>query len=470
MHPSEATTRTVVPVKAAAPPAAIAAPPGAPRLRYVSAAIVTTLVGLTALAAWRLSFVDGLLRRVTIDGPSMAPALVGPHYAVTCGDCRFPFTCDAEHPPANERAVCPNCGYSKNDLKRAAVQPAERVLIDRWPLSWRGARRGEIVAARIAGQNAALLQPELVVKRVGGLPGERWGIRDGDLYADEQIVRKKPTELRAVRVLVHDNDYRPRQTAGLPPRWQGAAASTWRPTLDGFAHAEEVPASGDADWLVYQHWPGTGNPLVQRTQPSPIYDLDSFNQEDTKRALARVHDVQLTCRLYAVGTGTLQLVAIGSGLRLEVRIEPRERRLTALVDGRIEIERELPHEFLEQGPEIMFGLCDRQLLLVMDGRTLVSLPYRHAASTSTKDPSPLQIGVRGLSVKVSQLRVWRDVYYLPPSTLAEPWRAPIALGPGELALLGDNPPVSRDSRQWQPAGVPTAVLLGRVCRPFWSRR
>ena len=35
----------------------------------------------------------------------------------------------------------------------------------------------------------------------------------------------------------------------------------------------------------------------------------------------------------------------------------------------------------------------------------------------------------------------------------------------QVALLGDNAPVSIDSRQWQPAGVPLDAVMGRVRRP-----
>ncbi|HEX5106188.1 MAG TPA: hypothetical protein VFV87_20355, partial [Pirellulaceae bacterium] len=64
--------------------------------------IVATLAALTILVTVRLWMVEGLvLRPVSIDGPSMAPALVGLHYAVTCDDCAFAFACDAQNAPAS---------------------------------------------------------------------------------------------------------------------------------------------------------------------------------------------------------------------------------------------------------------------------------------------------------------------------------------------------------------------------------
>jgi hypothetical protein len=73
-----------------------------------------------------------------------------------------------------------------------------------------------------------------------------------------------------------------------------------------------------------------------------------------------------------------------------------------------------------------------------------------------------------VALEVTQLKVWRDIHYLPPSGLDEPWQAPAAQS-GHVALLGDNPPVSDDSRQWPGGSVPASTILGRVYRPFWSR-
>ena len=463
MHPGEATTRTVVPPAREAPtPAASNAkpPPGEPRLLRLRWAIAAALLALAALAGLRLWFVDGLLRRVTIDGPSMAPALLGPRYALRCGDCRFEFSCDAEHPPASGVAVCPNCGFDDNDPLAADRLPAQRVLIDRWRLLGREVRRGEIVAASLPDGSGGY-----IVKRVAALAGERLAIKGGDLYVNDQLIRKSAAELRAVRALVHDDDFRPTRIADLPPRWRGAAGSTrWRATAVGYA----VPENADRramDWLAYRHWPATGNPLVPRTGPVPIRDLDSFNQADTFREMQLVHDVQFTCRLAARGEGTLALAAVDRGQRLVVWIEPAARRLKVLSGETTLAEQQLP-ENLFASAELHFGLCDQQLLLSINGRNLLRLPYDRTtapptAGASPLDISPLEIGASGLALEISQLKVWRDIHYLPPSGLAEPWRAAAPLGPGQAALLGDSPPVSIDSRFWPDVGIPAESILGQ---------
>src|SRR5687767_7979222 len=71
--------------------AAAASERGLLRVRRAVAGVVTGLLLLFTLRLW---FIDGLARRSTIDGPSMAPALRGASYAVDCHDCGFPFACD----------------------------------------------------------------------------------------------------------------------------------------------------------------------------------------------------------------------------------------------------------------------------------------------------------------------------------------------------------------------------------------
>jgi hypothetical protein len=110
----------------------------------------------------------------------MAPAFCGPRYEVTCGDCRFAFRCDAEHVPAHGKAACPSCGYTENLLAEANLKPADRVVIDRWPLLFRAPRRGEVVAFRLNSSSN-----DIAIKRIAFLPGERPAIRSGQLDDDQ---------------------------------------------------------------------------------------------------------------------------------------------------------------------------------------------------------------------------------------------------------------------------------------------
>jgi len=53
-------------------------------------------------------------------------------------------------------------------------------------------------------------------------------------------------------------------------------------------------------------------------------------------------------------------------------------------------------------------------LLVVDGSTIVRLPYERTEGSLGEILHPLAIGSDGLEVEVDRLRVWRDIYYLGP--------------------------------------------------------
>jgi hypothetical protein len=429
------------------------------RLRW---AVAGTIAGLLLLAGLRLWFIDGLARRATIDGPSMAPTLGGASYAVDCGDCGFSFSCDAEHVPADRRAACPNCGYTRNELDRAGLAAADRVVIDRWRLLMRSPQRGEIVACDVPGQ-----QGEIAVKRVAGAGREQLAIRGGDLYWGGKLLRKTLAELHAVRLLVHDNDYQPRKTDSLPPRWRGASDETkWQGEGTRFTRARQPDAAGTVDWLEYQHWPCTADSRL-RGVPTAIRDNDSYNQGETRRPLNAVSDVLLTCRVRASGEGELVLAATDGEQRFEITIEPG-RRILVSSGGQMLLERPLKLDVSRRGIDVEFGLCDQQVLLAVGGRTLVRLPYERIPAAAKDALHRLAMGARGLATEVAQLRVWRDVYYLDPQGLDRDWDAPRSAASDQFVLLGDNPPVSIDSRQWEPPLVPASAIRGVVYRPFWA--
>jgi hypothetical protein len=427
--------------------------------RLISAA----LLALATFVALRLSFLDGLLRRVTIDGPSMAPAFCGAHYLVTCDDCRFQFPCDAEQLPTDGLAACPNCGYTDNAIADAVFKSPDQVLIDRWPLLWTSPKRGDVVAIALPGSH------DIAIKRIDGLPGEQLGIAAGDLFDDGKIIHKDEAQCDALRLLVHDNSYQPQKTTGLPPRWRPVnEPSGWQESSAGFRNDATSAGNDSYDWLRYEHWKNTADPRG-RGIASPITDNDSYNQGETRRPLNDVTDVLVSCRLRAVGQGKFALVAVDSRDRFEVEIEPQKRVVLRLGHQTL-VERKLITSFSRRPVQLDFGVCDQQILLVIDGRTVFRHPYQRSPGVENKPRYPLAIGSAGLQIEFDVPRVWRDIYYLDPQGLSRLWTLDSPLNSAEYALLGDNQPVSIDSRQWEPPGASRGAILGHVYRPFWANR
>src|SRR5208282_2909622 len=108
------------------------------------------------------------------------------------------------------------------------VLTGDRVLIDRTAFQVRRPRRWEVVAFHRSGGGQ-----DLLVKRVVGLPGENIQVIDGKIYANGQIRRKTLRQQRALRILVHDDDY-----AGTTPRWRPQdVGSNWTRQNGRLVHA-----------------------------------------------------------------------------------------------------------------------------------------------------------------------------------------------------------------------------------------
>ena len=451
------------------------------------------------LATARLARVSGLFAPVRIAGASMAETLRGAHYRLRCADCRFPFRYDAERPPSSGRTVCPNCGYVEHDLSKATLQPGQRVLIDRWAYRCRSPRRWDLIAVRVPHD------PDYFeVKRVVGLPGERISIRQGDIYADGRIVRKTLRELRRMAVLVHDSAFEPHPAGGLPSRWQALTLPSW--TNDGpnqrisagqtaVAGQDEsdskepcdaqrqgwqiVPGGGfrrprtaacesEANWLVYQHWRCFASPLA-RTDASYVLDNYGYNQNES-RQLHRVRDLMFVCHLRTGSElGTFQLRMSDGEDWFQADLELASRQVILYRnDQRLSV-MPLPDAAYAREVKLEFALCDRQVLLAVDEQTVACWPYEAAvggrAGLEVPDrwqSRPVGIAADGMSIEIRRLQVFRDLYYLDPHGLGRDWTAPARLDSGQVLVLGDNVPVSRDSRQAPRAGVPRDLWLGRV--------
>lgn len=74
--------------------------------------------------------------------------------------------------------------------------------------------------------------------------------------------------------------------------------------------------------------------------------------------------------------------------------------------------------------------------------------------------SPAAFGARGEAVEVTSVKLFRDVHYTTRNHRHATER-PLKLGDDEFFFLGDNSPVSLDSRGWQDPVVPRRLLVGR---------
>ena len=104
-----------------------------------------------------------------------------------------------------------------------------------------------------------------------------------------------------------------------------------------------------------------------------------------------------------------------------------------------------------------FSVFDRQLTVTADGAPLWE-PQPFAATALSRRPSrkPLTMSATG-RVELSHVALWRDVYVTPPESTADA----TCLDQDSYFVLGDNSPVSVDSRRWPIAEVPRGNLIGK---------
>ncbi len=428
-----------------------------PALHFVFPVTVFLVIRL-AIACFILAIglrtwlVMGLIEPLSIAGSSMVPTISGTSLAPQCPDCGYCFSVGVEFAANTSSATCPQCANPDVSIDSLLLQRADRLWIDRTSLLWRKPERWELIVARNP-QNA----DEMCIKRIVGLPGERIELRDGNVLVDGVVVVKSIDQQRVLRRQIHKEQIlseRILSEHASTQRWQPEQKCRWKKDGANWQHAASEIAVSEINvpnWLRYQH-----------PHARPVTDDVAYNVGLT-RQLNLVDEFMLTVELTAHGKGTLSL-AIDDGTstaQLDLRFP----------DGQLRVNESKHHtsftlqlsdfalERLARGEvQLEFTNFDQQLMLVIDNRVEIRRPWPRTQAVGVD--APLSIGVRGLDVQLGQLAVYRDTYHsnravgTPPPRLLS-WH----LGKDEYFLLGDNAPVSLDSRLWGPG--PESFFLGK---------
>jgi len=343
---------------------------------------------------------------ILVTGPSMAPTLWGPNAELTCTACeiRWQVHWQPEQRP-QKPFVCWNCGESVS-IDDAVELPGDRVVIRE--LSDSSLQRGDMVAIAAEGWSSKSELPNWGVKRVAAVPGQTISHQSGWLFADGKPLSAIDSSGQTLWIEVHDDSFRKRGQSWWRQRDTGPGIGL---TGRGFIFlADSVPTT----WLDYQHFA-----VHDSMRPDVVRDDVPGNATEV-RALLPVDSLGLTFK--AVATEATEI---------EVVFQIGDKTAT--------IRRELP-------PENSFQ----------------TMNFDEAVPANVADTSvpPISIRLRSGQATLSNIVVWRPLRYRIDPRLAAKQTWPIVLDDGEYYLLGDNVPLSIDSRDWGP--IPRRRIVGRI--------
>ena len=202
--------------------------------------------------------------------------------------------------------------------------------------------------------------------------------------------------------------------------------------------------------------------LREESHIAPLIDNYGYNPNEGGAVPNPVRDVMLSARVeWERGSGefAIQMNDGEQDFTVVFDTSRREVRLFTGAGDAPAVTGDWPTS-LDKGATIEVSLFDSQVSVAVNGQSVLEpLPFE----TPTGTPAPhsaVRFGARGLDARVDQLRLYRDVYYT-SSRARHGVNRPHSLGPDDFFMLGDNSPLSHDSRRWDEAPVHRSLLLGK---------
>lgn len=417
------------------------------------------LTGTVSLLAGCRAETDSSIDAV-VSGNSMAPAFWGEHVQVECGQCKYPFRIGCTRQDLPGQLVCPNCGFREIDSSEAVLQSAQRVQIqdraggDATPKF----SRWDVVAIRANDRHPAM------IKRIVGLPGESLSMIDGDIYADGKIVRKSIDIARQMRVPVFDSQFS--STSVLRRLQPSSNATDWQVVDSTWIFSPASQRSKVTQWLAYQQWRCVSSSMP-RDHPALLEDWYAANL-DVNRNLHSMSDAWVSVDFQVEeGCQFVMRLIRGAGF-LDLEFDCSAETIS-FNDRSYQYQSQLARSaggFGSGSRSLTVDVCtfDRRMTVLVDGTTVASVELPPAGKPDEVPPI-VQIGGRDSSLTIDRFRIWRDVHYFDVvpvrgNQLTNELRA----GEGEYLLVGDNVPISVDSRHWPVPTVSADEIIGVVSR------
>jgi hypothetical protein len=311
----------------------------------------------------------------------------------------------------------------------------------------------------------------------------------------------------------------------LPP--DGGAAGHWA-SSDHAVYQTDGSAKGET-WLRYEHLVPSEYQWQQRERGAPadadpvkpqlITDFTAYNTGSSQKermgpgplpdpsGMHWVGDLALQCQADVDNDrGQIVLELVKGGRKFQCRLDVSTGTAEMSIDGVAKSQFNPQAQTKVKGPgkyEMMFANCDRRLYLWIDGDEVLMENYPDLQLQNDlpdeADLQPVGVASSGASMKLSHLKIFRDLYYIAvnkeqrmvdyvymPQDLqtgnlerffSDPrqWSGALAdknmaqvdfpLGEDKFFAMGDNSAKSRDSRAW--GVVPRDLLIGKAFFVYW---
>lgn len=202
--------------------------------------------------------------------------------------------------------------------------------------------------------------------------------------------------------------------------------------------------------------------LVSRSRHIPVTDTYAYNR--SQNIQHAVGDVMLEFRLKLQGTGVFavemsdghdrfRLIADTAAKSLSLRRMPQDEELRSA---------KLPEAlFSADGAVVEMSVMDRQVLAAIDGEEPFAA-WTFESSKPWEQPivSPVRLGAKDLTAVVESLVLYRDLFYTRGRGI-HGVEEPFQMKQDEYFVLGDNSPVSLDSRSWADGALKEHLIIGK---------
>jgi signal peptidase I len=314
-----------------------------------------------------------------------------------------------------------------------------------------------------------------------------------------QILRKNPENILSMMRLVYDNDHPSKSVAETANRWRGVDPSWSAHGTHGFRR--DGGDGGETAWLRYHHIIRVKGNECQQSLITDIMGYNTYQNGGLAHQLGHApllgnnwaSDLILECEATLEAPQGQLTLELSKGVdRFQARWDLSTGVCTLLrknSDGEQTLDSK-PTTLKKKGTyKLRFANVDERLVVWVDGDLPFDqgVPYAAAKELGPRvenDFEPASVGVRGATVALDKLKLFRDTYYTMSDSPSSPdvggvdftkpdtWDAlrnppllTMYVQPDHFLCLGDNSPESSDGRTW--GAVPRRLLLGRALLVYY---